>query len=94
MTTEEEVWAAAQAKLDAAVVAYAQEMGYDGFCDSYIMVMHQQVLTVDGSINNSRYPVVMMGGHQPDHVCLGLLNLGLDRIHGTGIWGKSAYEES
>jgi hypothetical protein len=83
-----------QADLDAAVDHYFKAKGWDGFTSSWVMVAHQHKINPDsGLMDDSGHPIVYMGGSVPDHVALGLLQVGSDVIRCIGRWGRADEEE-
>lgn len=74
-----------QEKLDAAVEEFFRAKGWPGFCDGWVLVAHQAKLEESESV----CPIVYMGGSLPDHVAIGLLQIGMDRVRGIGRWGAA-----
>lgn len=74
-TTAEEK--AAQRQLDDAVNTFMASVGWnEGVMTSWVLVGHHASFDGDGEPLSS-YPMVYMGGTQPDHVAEGLLRRGL-----------------
>lgn len=85
---------AAQAELDAAVEKYFKALGWDGFLSGWILIAHQhRVNEQTGEVKDSAHPIVYMGGSTPDHVALGLLQIGKDVIRGVGRWADDDEDE-
>ena len=76
---------AAQRKLDDAVEQFFRDMGWapETLLTSWILVGFQTGFD-DGGNQTSGYAVVHMGGGQPDHVAIGLLECGKDMLRGVG----------
>lgn len=91
---------AAQSKLDEAVEEFILANGWTHtptgeplMLTSWVMVAHQHAWDGKGEPYSS-HPVVYMGGSQPDHVALGLLQIGTDTIRGIGYWVREEEDET
>lgn len=77
----------AQKRLDEAVEEWLKSNGFKGICTGWVLVGHMHdVDNEDGSLDLSSYPIAMMGESLPDHVALGLLDVGVNFVRGTGRW--------
>lgn len=87
MADQQGSYAAAQARLDDAVRRFIGEVGWTqaGVLTTYVMVLHQASFDSQGN-DTSSYAAVHLGGSQPDHSALGLLDIARDKIRGVGRW--------
>jgi hypothetical protein len=74
--------AQAQRKMDEAVNEFLVAYGWnEGVTLSWALVAHQILPPTEDGYDQSAYPVVYMGGSLPDHIAIGLFNMGLEFVH-------------
>jgi hypothetical protein len=76
------------------VEAYFKSKEWEGFTSAWILVAHQHKINPETNLmEDSGHPLVYMGGSLPDHVVLGLLQVGKDVIRHVGRWGRDDEED-
>lgn len=85
---------AAQAKLDEAVQTFLRDSGIgreDMVTTGWVLVAHQAGWQDDEPI--SHHPILYMDGSLPDHIALGMLQIGADTVRGVGRWRRVEDED-